>query len=483
MFDGLDLDVVERFGHPWHGSVNHATGTLTSNGGVVVPRPGLLPSAGNIGRHQGKVMTVQVPGHSPITQTPAELAAGVQWLHYAILAGESQNLYGKPLGNLVWLYVAPDNTVWRAQVFFLNMSNVTTPQATVDVRVNLARFGVIGGAASGQVIDNNGVVLPFSIPSGSSGVQTLSGGDVVYDLLDATTSGNKALFQLSRRVFHGGEWVHLPYWFVEVTIAGTPTGATASVSVLHNPATIYQQTVTAPTGGVPIVDVYNIDGLGNYGASPIYSGLESGAPAGGKFLQSLSIASTSSMITGLHYSTVNALITCRVDMAWQVTQSGTVSTSGPNYTVSQSSSESGSVTLMRNGAAVDSISYSMTASVSGTGPGVPGNASGTFDGEAISHSWVNGSNAVALVYGSIVGAGLGTGLQYSDGVSTRRASAFRYTPTIHGLRRVVGAATTLKGAYGKWASDATNRTDAAVYATENPVTGLLQRATNPISTV
>jgi len=201
MTDGetYDLNEIERFGDPWHG--------LVKGGVIELPNSGTKALAGET-PVSGDCFLVQVPGQPAVTTSAEDAAEGMTWTNYGLLYGSQHILYGVALNELSWLYIAPDETVWRVQ--YANGSGDLT----------FTRFGLLGEdpAAVAQTI-------------------SLSGVDTGYftRCLDLTATGNKALigsavesvyYTPSRAAANilGGVFL--------IEISGTPPAASATFATL-----------------------------------------------------------------------------------------------------------------------------------------------------------------------------------------------------------------------------------------------------------
>lgn len=244
IFDGPFEELVDlTFGHPWHGLWRAADGKILTPGGQLVATPGQAPSSyGTSHRAGGDCYRLAVPGQAAVETTPAEVAEGKTWLNYALMSGQSRRLYGKILGALSWLYVAPDSTVWKASLTFTGARAGT---------VLLKRFGVIGGSAPAQT-----QTLNFSMPSADVG-----GADRMIE--DIWTDGSKVLVAccdyLSDPDYYGE--MRFLKGVMRLTLGGVPPAATlaATVEVTYTEAdppitqtasTSWHKAVWDDTGGV-----------------------------------------------------------------------------------------------------------------------------------------------------------------------------------------------------------------------------------------
>jgi hypothetical protein len=201
MTDGetYDLNEIERFGDPWHGLVKGGVIELPIAGTRALP--GTIPVGGDC-------FKVQVPGQPAVTTSAEDAAQGMEWTNYGLLYGSQHILYGIALNELSWLYIAPDNSVWRVQ--YANGSGALT----------FTRFGLLG-----------------EDPADVAQTISLSGVDTGYftRCLDLTATGNKALIGLAvESVYYtpsraaanilGGVFL--------IEISGTPPAASATFATL-----------------------------------------------------------------------------------------------------------------------------------------------------------------------------------------------------------------------------------------------------------
>lgn len=102
----FDQDEIVRFGQPFHGL--YRGGVLTLPTSVTITPPPPLP-VGSDG------FMVKIPDRPVVTTSPADAAEGMEWLNYAIVSGENHVFYGIELGLNSWIYVADDDSAWRAE--------------------------------------------------------------------------------------------------------------------------------------------------------------------------------------------------------------------------------------------------------------------------------------------------------------------------------------------------------------------------------
>lgn len=192
-------DKQQAHGDPWHG--------LVKGGVIELPNSGTKALAGET-PVSGDCFLVQVPGQPAVTTSAEDAAQGMEWTNYGLLYGSQHILYGVALNELSWLYIAPDNSVWRVQ--YANGSGDLT----------FTRFGLLG-----------------EDPAAVTQTISLSGVDTGYftRCLDLTATGNKALigsavesvyYTPSRAAANILGGVYL------IEISGTPPAASATFATL-----------------------------------------------------------------------------------------------------------------------------------------------------------------------------------------------------------------------------------------------------------
>lgn len=234
---------LKGFGHPWHGLVTN--GTLTAADGET--RTYLQPAGNLMGG--GFIEFNYTYGATNLLRAPDAPGAGElitkpgqQWADYAILAGESRQLYATELGASRWVYVAPDGSRWLVDCPLHGESvDFAAPLSTT---ITLSRFGVIGGEAQsydlpasladiGQPGPIDDVSYDFTITSGTLSVESItsSGGRTVLMLylgLGNETPSNGYFHPIKRRAIG----------YLEIALSGTPgVDASVSLSVLRDRAT------------------------------------------------------------------------------------------------------------------------------------------------------------------------------------------------------------------------------------------------------
>lgn len=101
----FDQDEIVRFGQPFHGLYRGGVLTLPNSDTITPSAPLPVGSDG---------FMVKIPGRPAVTTSPADADEGMEWLNYAIVSGENHVFYGQALGLNAWIYIAEDESVWRA---------------------------------------------------------------------------------------------------------------------------------------------------------------------------------------------------------------------------------------------------------------------------------------------------------------------------------------------------------------------------------
>lgn len=108
------LDEILKLGDPWHGLIQGGTVRLP-NGAT---RPATRPGIGN-----GSVYALIPHGVTPAaTADAADVAAGRTWLNYGLLAGSCLYEQNISANRQSWVYIAPDNSLWRVSYEDVNLT-------------------------------------------------------------------------------------------------------------------------------------------------------------------------------------------------------------------------------------------------------------------------------------------------------------------------------------------------------------------------
>lgn len=142
----FDQDEIVRFGQPFHGL--YRGGVLTLPTSVTITPPPPLP-VGSDG------FMVKIPDRPVVTTSPADAAEGMEWLNYAIVSGENHVFYGIELGLNSWIYVADDDSAWRAEatispsgtasVVLTNINDTTQTQTVTASCTPAPNSGTVSG--------------------------------------------------------------------------------------------------------------------------------------------------------------------------------------------------------------------------------------------------------------------------------------------------------------------------------------------------
>lgn len=227
----FDHDEIVRFGQPFHGLYRAGVISLPNSSTITPPAPLPIGSDG---------FAVMIPGQPSVTTSPADTAEGMEWLNYAIVSGENHVFYGIALGLDSWVYIADDNSAWKA--------TASISQA---------------GSGTVTLVNINDVTQTQSITVNCSPAISLSGTWETH-VEDVATHGRRAAIawhapdRWSPPPAPGGypfPWEYSPRYtrglFVprhaDLAISGTPPNATATLSLVvtaGSEAGVEQQAVT-----------------------------------------------------------------------------------------------------------------------------------------------------------------------------------------------------------------------------------------------
>lgn len=204
-----------------HGLWSQSTGMVLTPGDVAIPLRGSAPAPNpdsfTIEGTTGDSVVLRVPGTPPVVRTPEELAAdseaGRTWLDYAILAGGQRRLYGKHLGEMAWIYAAPDGSRWLMEI---NGTDVTAK-----------RFGVVPSTPTEPVVAQT-MDLGITIPGSGSF-------PLLYAIDDINSDGSE--IALVAGLF-ASVWVESPMRWLRyvdkvwrVAVSGVPPAASVTVTL------------------------------------------------------------------------------------------------------------------------------------------------------------------------------------------------------------------------------------------------------------
>ena len=221
-------DILSRLqiaGNPWHGVVQGGVLTLPNAQTRPVTQPG-----GNRWYMAGRSILVQRPGWIGPERSTAELAsddaAGRQWLPYSLISGDNAMFYGKPLGEMRWIYIDQAGDRWLCELVIPPGWHIGEHVGD-PVTIKLRRFGEFG--VPDETHDYNvtvpdlGQASPASADFGTAGQWSLR-------LMDVLPDGSGALFMLYYSPSFAGQYVQdVALGFLEVTLSGA--GGTASVGL------------------------------------------------------------------------------------------------------------------------------------------------------------------------------------------------------------------------------------------------------------
>lgn len=241
----------EPFGHPWHGVCTRA-GIGLPNGQTMV-YPGFRPEGGD-------VHLFKIPGAPGGTTTPEDVAAGRQWLDYALISGSTMHLYGKALGEGKWLYLDPDGVRWLVSTT-LQTNSVANVEGQ-SITVTLDRFGEFLVPAERHeytvAVPNLGQDTP-AVDNARYDGATLQKNEILAHLFSVHPQGEQAVFLLYAHTdiyTQRMQWGKRPVGWLMLSITGPGASAVISLAVLKNRSeTIGTMTFS---GGFETVYLYRV---------------------------------------------------------------------------------------------------------------------------------------------------------------------------------------------------------------------------------
>ena len=226
---------LNGFGHPWHGRVTNVTLTAADGTERAYPQPdGVGDSARYTYGATHLLRRVDAPGAGELITKP-----GQQWADYALLAGETNQLYATPLGGGSWVYVAPDSSRWRVDCPLHGQAvDFGGPLSTT---ITLTRFGMIGGEGKSYELPISlaDIGQPGPIDSDSYDSLITSG---TLSVESITSTGGRAVLMLylgiGNETPRGGYFRPNPrraIGYLDISITGIPgDDAAVLLSVLRN---------------------------------------------------------------------------------------------------------------------------------------------------------------------------------------------------------------------------------------------------------
>lgn len=198
----FDIDVVERFGNPWHGLAHSTPGA-----GPYVDLPNGSTRSIPAWDGFGDSYVIAIPGQPAVTTSTADAADGMSWLNYGILYGRDKYLYGQPLGALRWIHIDADSLPWLAEAGW----------AADLLTVTLKRFGVFDGTP--ETYTYTSALVPRSDDLSISSVVSLR-------LDDVDSCGRQVVLTFKQSLSTFGESVRA-VWLL--TLSGSASAATLSL--------------------------------------------------------------------------------------------------------------------------------------------------------------------------------------------------------------------------------------------------------------
>lgn len=212
-----------KAGHPFHGLWRSADGKILSPSAVEVDLPGMSPSGilfSNVLEFPpGDAYRIQVPDQPAVTNSAADDAAGLHWTNYGVMSGVRHRFAGHELGAYRWLYVAPDKSVWSADVVY--------DIPTGAVGVGLRRFGDF----------QPGRTQAYQLVQTSHGAGMAANHWMIDDI---NSRGSQVLITLFDQQYNGA-WLGQDALYtglryckggIKLTLNGTPPAATLTAEVV-----------------------------------------------------------------------------------------------------------------------------------------------------------------------------------------------------------------------------------------------------------
>jgi hypothetical protein len=223
----MNPDNVPPWGCPWHGLVKGGQVTLPNGATKAYPQPS------GFWYQQGQARRVAHPGaptdNRGVAQVAADTAEGKHWRREAGLSGGYADLYGRSLGANRWLYIDPAGAVWLAS------TTLSLPAAlSGSIKVTLARFGVLGGAAEQYTY-----TVAVTDPQLGQAAPVLSGlRDYRETLCDSTPTGSAVLFCIIAQPDNTERYTFpfMPLGWVELTLSGPGAACVIALAVVKTRA-------------------------------------------------------------------------------------------------------------------------------------------------------------------------------------------------------------------------------------------------------
>lgn len=508
----------DKFGHPWHGAWNSATGKITAPDATEISLPGADPEeSGLVQKH---LLTTDIITAGPkrmgecylfsaLSAAPSESAGGPgeTWLNYALLSGAKRRVYGVNLGPHSWLYLADDGTIWRANITTWNFNKPTSGDCTIQPVVVLRRFGVFSGAGEADV-EQTINMAQIALPEG--GVLTnidLVAANFYIAAEDITSDGRRAMFCVQTDVVMAHDVrIRVMGIVFELQLNGIPPSATAAVELIygHDSGLEYDQATISESYGTPVFyldEEYYPDAW--YRPTHDFEGWQS-CIFGARYKADGTPEPIRILVNETRHQTGVFSMTFNPPLGYTESASGTSSSSGTvqfqhgtttfcSFTFSSSSSYA-TAAIFEGGGIVDS-SGSLTYSV-------------TVDGSSFSRTVdhapvlvedfpVIGDNALCpVVYANLGHFGLTFRAPTAIGVTGHDVdyiwhSPHRYSNAVWGLlmeRGTVADTMRYLATYGKigvssTVTDIAGADPAPLYCSEHPVSGEILRGADPLTWV
>lgn len=353
------------WGCPWHGLVRGGVLTLPNGQTMTFPQPAThMTGTTAITDTAGSAHLLKVPGVPEVERSTEEQAAddaaGRQWRNSAVLSGDRQDLYGKSLNG--WIYVDPDGARWRVTCSALEENTVYNLTGSWSGTLIFSRFGEFGVAAETHS-------YPVSCGFGVDGSNPPTSGRVRLESL--APAGSRAILMVHERTMTAQ--MRRPYAFLEISISGPGGAASVSCSVAKSRTQVSSGTRVAPDspdylagwyqGPPTFVPTWRVQ-LASAPPGPEEAPFkDAGGRPCGLFSGAISVDARHTLT--IWYDTSGNRVDVDYVIAWDGTLDQPAPTaSGSSATRTCSGSSNWTISIEVGGAAVSTISGSMTGTSS-----------------------------------------------------------------------------------------------------------------------
>lgn len=502
-YEWHDFDEAVLLVDPWHGLYRASDGKIEAPNGIRTSVKGTAPictvqiktapGGANMPLPACDSVLVRRPGMPVVTTPASEEALGKTWLNYNIMAGGEKVMAGRFCHY--WLYQAPDGSRWYVSgniyATLTNLAGVAT------ISLSLNRFGEFGQAAEQQIIANQTINFTTQTDLDGAGSATLNLSVMVDDV---TETGNKAVASVCYGVAGDINYRRV-LAVIEITLSGQPPTAVMASSLLaqeadlpwfdpwyavgapYPPAPTLKTGFWAFSGGEWVFSVYD----GNY-ASP--------APVRIVLVVAGSADYYREYLVGGRYDAAAAVQVIKGRVERHATTTADLSAGTPGgpspagFVITGSETITGFARLLANGATIEEISWSYSATGTQTDGVDSISNSATVGGE--STSGTNATGAFTTGFGSINYIGSYMPINIYDDIIFQRYSNSLFGIVIRAPYDMAapGAARGrwFGGVSGKLSADPTivkpaSATEFPINASEHPVTGQIARSVTAVAWV